>query len=114
MSKVYHETNTRDKMKTFFIDPYKNKLFILYKKLSFTGLKNHHMKILELDTCNLIQELSLSNTQMIGRIKSDLFTFTDGFIYWNNNMIKIRYDLLDKKDLMLTCDQVFDFYPDIF
>ena len=29
-------------------------------------------------------------------------------------MIKIRYDLLDKRDSMLNSDQVFDKYPDIF
>jgi len=43
-----------------------------------------------------------------------MFTFKDGFIYYNNTVIKIRYDLIDKQDSLLTSDQVFDKYPSIF
>jgi hypothetical protein len=40
--------------------------------------------------------------------------FENGCIYFNNTVVKIRYDLLDKRDALLTSDQVFDSYPDIF
>lgn len=32
---------------------------------------------------------------LIGRLESGLYTFVDGHIYYNNNVIKIRYDLLE-------------------
>jgi hypothetical protein len=86
----------------------------MFKKVNLGGFKEHTLKIFELKTYHLIQVLDIRDEDMIGRIKSDLFTFTEGNIYFNNCMIKIRYDLLDKNDSMLTADQVFDFYPDIF
>lgn len=55
----------------------------------------------------------MHDENLIGRLKSDCFTFTSGNIYFNNSVVKIRYDLLDKRDSMLTADQVFDFYDDV-
>jgi len=37
------------------------------------------------------------NKELIGRLTSMLYSFVDGHIYYNNNVIKIRYDLLESK-----------------
>ena len=41
-----------------------------------------------------IYEAQITDTLLIGRLNSGLFTFADGHIYFNNNAIKIRYDLI--------------------
>lgn len=52
---------------------------------------------------------------MIDRLESSQFTFEGGHIYYNNNVIKIRYDLIDKfggdnyNEL-----EIFDQYDNIF
>ena len=40
----------------------------------------------------------LKNKDLIGRLLSGLYTFVDGHIYYNNNVIKIRYDLIKSVD----------------
>ena len=44
-----------------------------------------------------------------------IFTFVDGHIYYNNSVIKIRYDILksNKKQNIDNEYQVFDYYVDI-
>ena len=114
ITKVYSEVNLRDKMKTFLIDKVNDKIFILFKTKNSAGYIDHIIKILELKSSSLIQELRVSDTDLVGRLKSDIYTFENGYIYYNNTVVKIRYDLLDKRDSLLTSDQVFDSYPDIF
>lgn len=43
------------------------------------------------------------------------FTFYNGYLFYGNNVIKIRYDLLDKYKLdYYTEEQIFDIYSEIF
>ena len=56
----------------------------------------------------------MRNKELIGRLKSNLYTLVDGHIYYNNKVIKIRYDLLKKKNLKdLEEHEVFDYYENI-
>jgi hypothetical protein len=59
--------------------------------------------------------MKLKNMEVIGRLKSNLYEFVGGHIYYNNKVIKIRYDLLDEKQTMfdLEEEQVFDHYSDV-
>jgi len=51
----------------------------------------------------------------LGRLLSGLYTFVDGHIYYNNNVIKIRYDLIESFDShRYKENEVFDYYFDIF
>ena len=36
----------------------------------------------------------VENEELLGRLTSMLYCFVDGHIYYNDNVIKIRYDLL--------------------
>lgn len=48
-------------------------------------------------------------------MKSGLYTFCDGHIYFNKNVIKIRYDLINSENTKnYTENDIFDFYSDIF
>ena len=47
-------------------------------------------------------------------MKSELYRFVGGHFYFNNNVIKIRYDLINSPDIALySADDLFDCYYDI-
>lgn len=52
---------------------------------------------------------------MIGRLKSGFFMVVNGYIYYNNDSIKIRYDLLKEENntTEYNDDQLFDYYEDV-
>lgn len=53
--------------------------------------------------------------EMIGRLKSGLFKIAQGHIYFNNDVIKVRQDLIgSEQSATYTEKEIFDFYPDVF
>lgn len=72
-------------------------------------------KIFDLKQRIILFEKTIKNKTLIGRLESGLFTFVDGHIYYSNNVIKIRYDLINSKMVSkYDDDQIFDFYYEIF
>ena len=66
-------------------------------------------------TTKLIEIESVLHFQpLIGRLESGLYTFVDGHIYYNNNVIKIRYDLFNNSGINYKENEIFDYYFDIF
>ena len=52
---------------------------------------------------------------MIGRLLSGLHTFVDGHIYYSNNVIKIRYDIISSDNSgSFKENELFDYYFNIF
>lgn len=63
----------------------------------------------------MLFDLPIKNLSLIGRLKSGLYTFVDGHIYFNNEVIKIRYDLIESANNQTYKEtELFDFYNDIF
>jgi hypothetical protein len=72
-------------------------------------------KIFDLKKSKIIFETIIRNKVLIGRIESGLYTIADGHIYYSNNVIKIRYDLINSPFVSkYKEEQIFDFYFDIF
>lgn len=69
--------------------------------LILSGVKNSkdkRDKFLTLYSFNrdkIIFTMRIKNPEIIGRLKTNLYNFVGGHIYYNNKVIKIRYDLLD-------------------
>jgi hypothetical protein len=75
----------------------------------------HVFKIFDFVEQEIVYESNLYNPELVGRLKSGLYTFVKGHIYYSNNVIKIRYDLLNaKSNAMLKEDEIFDYYFDCF
>jgi len=55
-------------------------------------------KIYSIEKMEVLYEQPINNPTLIGRLKSGLYTFVDGHIYYNNDVIKIRYDLIHSAD----------------
>ena len=67
-----------------------------------TGLKNNKNKrdkfisIYDIDSNFMIYSKQTQDMELIGRLKSNLYIFLDGHIYYGNKVIKIRYDEISK------------------
>jgi hypothetical protein len=72
------------------------------------------VRIYDLENEKVLWNAQVRNKELIGRLKSNLYTLVDGHIYYNNKVIKIRYDLLKKRNLKdLEEHEVFDYYENI-
>jgi hypothetical protein len=54
----------------------------------------YKFKLFSLELQSTVYEATIDFPPLIGRLKSGLYTFADGHMYYNNNVIKIRYDLI--------------------
>ena len=75
------------------------------------------MKIVDYANGKLLHECEVMDPELVGRLKTGLYTLCNGHIYYNNNCIKIRYDVLDKmanQANLLTEEEVFDLYLNCF
>ena len=72
-------------------------------------------KLFDISSMKVIYETLISYKPLIGRLESGQYTFVDGHIYYSNNVIKIRYDLIESQQAeKYTEMQIFDFYDNIF
>jgi len=72
-------------------------------------------KIFNLGNCKIEYEAQLTFKPLIGRLLSGQYTFVDGHMYYNNNVVKIRYDLISSYDShRYKENEIFDYYFDIF
>ena len=83
-----------------------------------TGESDEILTTLKLFNINLnktIADIRLSYEPLIGRLKSGLYIVNDGYIYFNNSVIKMRIDLISSpKSYKYKESQLFDFYENIF
>lgn len=67
-----------------------------------------------------ILKVDLYNQKLIDRFESSSFTFEGGHIYFNNDVIKLRYDIIDKfggdsfeeKDIFNEYENIFNLKPE--
>jgi hypothetical protein len=110
--KIYEDKDIRAEILNFGIDKENRRLIIL------TGIKNSKDKrdkfiaIYDIDKEKVMYYSQIKDREIIGRLKSNLYAFADGHIYFGNKVIKIRYDLLGKyKELKE--NMLFDSYDNI-
>ena len=112
-TQVYHDHDSRAEILNYSVDNSKKRLMIL------TGIKNTHNKrdkfitFFDLDKSKKVFSLMVTNMEIIGRLKSNLYSFIDGHIYYNNKVIKVRYDLIEKNQGEIGQDLLFDHYADV-
>ena len=78
------------------LDQISNKLIILQDDQSTQdSIERKKFKIFDLNNMKILFESMIKDKPLIGRLASGMYTFVDGHIYYNNNVIKIRYDILN-------------------
>jgi len=84
-----------------------------------TGIKNrkgkrdNHLTIYRLSDEKVVMTMQVEDPELIGRLKSNLYNFVGGHIYYNNNVIKVRYDVIDNNEESFPENQVFDHYMNV-
>jgi len=111
---VYQDKSNKAEILNFGCDNTRKRLIIL------TGIKNQKNRrdkfvtIYDIESEKVLYSLMIHNREIIGRLKSNLYNFVEGHIYYGNKVIKIRYDLLEQlKGTEIKENQFFDHYSDI-
>ena len=73
----------------------------------------NYIGLFDLETEKFIHKFKLTDTEVIGRMKTNLYHFVGGHIYFNNRVIKVRYDLLLDATIDLNENVFFDQYTDV-
>ena len=94
------------------LDAEANKIVIFSRKTDDRGAsleRKNIVKILCYDHNKIIHESRVSSPELVGRLKTGLYTLSNGHIFYNNNCIKIRYDILDSNQgHMLSETEIMD------
>lgn len=63
----------------------------------------------------MILETRLTSTDFIMKLKSNTYSFHNGYIYFRDSVVKIRYDLVNALEASSYTDKQFlDQYNDLF
>ena len=92
-------------------------MLILYKRPREKRKKTKKIVIVQFkdSEVNEIYNSVFKNPELVGRLKNMRYIFLDGHIYYNNSVIKIRYDILknnSKSFKSLGENELFDYYVD--
>lgn len=120
LSTFFEKQFQNEKMISYSIDNKTNMLIILSKiKVRSVKTKFRQLRIIDLSTqkCIFKNEMTAQMSQVTGRMKSGDFVLHNGHMYFDNTVVKIRYDLIQKGIFgahePLTDEQVFDIYDKI-
>ena len=95
---MYEDKDAAAEILNFGVDNTNKRLLVL------TGIKNRKNKrdkfitIYSFRREKVVFTMRVLSKELIGRLKSNLYNFVGGHIYYNNNVIKIRYDLIEDTD----------------
>lgn len=115
---VVNENSPKYDFQNFSIDRENRKLFLVLSygaKALNSASSVVVLKIFDMDDEDrVILETEIVNSALKGILESNMFTLVDGHMYYNNNVFKVRYDLIDDKSIRnLTNEEVFNQYDNI-
>ena len=111
---VYKDKHERAEILNFGVDNTRKRLIILTGIKNLKNRRDKFITIFDIDKEQIIYQMMIHSREIIGRLKSNLYNFVEGHIYYRNKVIKIRYDLIDKmKGQEIKECQLFDHYSDI-
>ena len=95
---VYEDKDAMAEILNFGVDNTNQRLLILTGIMNRKNKRDKFITIFCFNQERIIFTMQVHNKVLIGRLKSNLYNFVGGHIYFNNNVIKIRYDLIDNPD----------------
>ena len=106
---LVQEKQVIERVKSFAYDPKNNIVLLLINTVDRKD--DYRIRIVDITNKQVLWNSGVKNRELIGRIKSGLFTLIDGHFYFSNNIIKIRLDLLRNMNMNdLPENQAFDFF----
>jgi hypothetical protein len=93
---IYVDSDVKDTILAFDVDQDTQKIMIVCESFGATDNQPFYtFKIYNILRADIDFSMVIKNEEVVGRLISGLYTFVNGHIYFNNNVIKIRYDLLN-------------------
>ena len=93
---VYKDKNEKAEILNFGVDNTRKRLLILTGIKNLKNRRDKFITIFDIDEEKIIYQMMIHDKEIIGRLKSNLYNFTEGHIYYGNKVVKIRYDLIEK------------------
>lgn len=91
---LYEEKQVLEQVLTYGYDEKAHMIILLKKPMKKKSIRYVSLVSLEEDESKVLYHSKVENEELIGRLKSELYMFVQGHIYYNDDVIKIRYDLL--------------------
>jgi hypothetical protein len=91
---TFEDKDGRAEILSFAVDNTERILLILTGIKNQKGKRDKFITLFDFNTEKVIFTKQVKDINLIGRLKSNLYNFVGGHIYFNNNVIKIRYDLI--------------------
>ena len=88
-------------------------MLVLTSSMNKKLKSENYLGLFDLDTEKTILKFKLTDPEVTGRMKTNLYHFVGGHIYFNNRVIKVRYDLLSDTTIDLNEDTFFDHYNEV-
>ena len=95
LHQVYADKDLKSEILNFGVDSTLKKIIILSGTKNQKNKRDKFFTLFDIETEKVVYSLQIKNREIIGRLKSNLYTFVGGHIYYGKKVIKIRYDLLD-------------------
>ena len=116
MTHIYEDLDHKTEILNFGVDNTRNRLIILTGKKNHRGKREKFIQIFDVNGQKTLYKIKVTDKTLIGRLKTNLYNFVEGHIYFGNSVIKIRYDLIDeyqKTGRYIPENQLFDIYTDV-
>ena len=112
---IYINLDENETLLDFEVDSVNKKLIVFAKKKQL-GVGDFSIKFVDMKT-KKFQEYHFKKEgalELYGRFYCGLYEFQGGHIYYNNNVIKVRWDIIESSSaLTYSLDDVLDKYSDV-
>jgi len=89
-------------------------LIVLYKDSTLRDHDSRRVLVFDLNTQKQFGDSIITDEHYRGRFRSDLFLLIDGHIYFNNEVYKVRYDIMkETRSQNISQGQFIDPYNEI-
>ena len=88
-------------------------MLILTSSINKKLKTSYEISVFDLATEKTVAKVLLEDTEIIGRMKTNLYHLIGGHMYFKNRCIKVRYDLIENTNVDLHEDILFDQYDEI-
>ena len=88
------ERDIRAEILNFGVDNTREVLIVLSGIKNTKDKRDKFVTLYDIEKEQIMIRVEVKSAEIIGRLKSNLYNFVGGHIYYGNNVIKARYDIL--------------------
>ena len=91
---IYQERDIRAEILNYGVDNTEKVLIVLSGIKNAKERRDKFVTLYDINKERIMVRVQVNSREIIGRLKSNLYNFVGGHIYYGNNVIKCRYDIL--------------------